>query len=254
MILRRLGNKKKLMPKLIKRFPAHKIWIEPFFGSGSAFFYKPKAKYNIVNDLDSDVYNLFQVVMNQKKELEKAFYIMPIHSDLLEYWKQNKETDPVKKALRFLFLSNIPNPVNGGIKQRMQVNDKKIFFENIDKTYEAINDIVFINNDFRKFFEYLYWNERRPNELKTSFIYADPPYLNTTDNYSHRFTKQDSIDLFDCLEKTGCKFAMSEFNNPFIIEQANKRKLNIITIGKRQNLKNRRTEILITNYKNLTLF
>ncbi len=43
---------------------------------------------------------------------------------------------------------------------------------------------------------------------------------------------------------------MSEFDNPFIIEQANERGLNINIIGERQNLKNRRTEILVTNYSN----
>ena len=106
MILRRLGNKKKIAHKIIEYFPDHKIYIEPFFGAGGMFFQKPKAKYNIVNDLDSDVFNLFQVVMNHKEELEKAFYIMPIHSDLLDYWKKNLETDPIKKALRFLLLSN----------------------------------------------------------------------------------------------------------------------------------------------------
>ena len=106
MILRRLGNKKKLAKKLQAYFPPHKIYIEPFFGAGGMFFNKPKAKYNIVNDLDSDVFNLFQVVMNQKEELDEAFYMMPIHSDLLEYWKKNKETEPIKKALRFLLMSN----------------------------------------------------------------------------------------------------------------------------------------------------
>ena len=54
-------------------------------------FNKPKVTYNIINDLDSDVFNLFQVIMNQKEELEKAFYLMPIHSDLLDYWKKNNE-------------------------------------------------------------------------------------------------------------------------------------------------------------------
>jgi DNA adenine methylase len=107
MILRRLGNKKKIAKEIQKYFPEHKIYIEPFFGAGGMFFNKPKAKYNIVNDLDSDVFNLFQVVMNEKEELERAFYMMPIHSDLLNYWKQNKETEPIKKALRFLFLSNL---------------------------------------------------------------------------------------------------------------------------------------------------
>jgi DNA adenine methylase len=103
MILRRLGNKKKIATKIQAHFPPHKIYIEPFFGAGGMFFNKPKAKYNIVNDLDSDVFNLFQVVMNQRDELEKAFKMMPIHSDLLDYWKKHTETEPIKKALRFYF-------------------------------------------------------------------------------------------------------------------------------------------------------
>jgi len=58
------------------------------------------------------------------------------------------------------------------------------------------------------------------------------------------------LDLFDVLIEKGYKFAMSEFNHPFILEQAKQRNLNVIIIGERQNLKNRRTEILVTNYKN----
>ena len=42
---------------------------------------------------------------------------------------------------------------------------------------------------------------------------------------------------------------MSEFDHPFILKQAKERNLNVIEIGERQNLKNRRTEILVTNYK-----
>ena len=102
MILRRLGNKKKLTHKIIPHFPSHTVFLEPFFGAGGMFFYKPKVKYNIVNDLDSDVFNLFQVVINQKDELERMLEIMPIHSDLMKYWNKNNETDPIKKAIRFL--------------------------------------------------------------------------------------------------------------------------------------------------------
>lgn len=55
---------------------------------------------------------------------------------------------------------------------------------------------------------------------------------------------------FECgLEETGCKFAYSEFDHPFILQQAKERNLNVIRIGERQNLKNRRIEILVTNYK-----
>ena len=50
MILRRLGNKQAIAQDIIKYFPAHKIYVEPFFGAGGMFFQKPKAKFNMVND------------------------------------------------------------------------------------------------------------------------------------------------------------------------------------------------------------
>jgi DNA adenine methylase len=251
MILRRLGNKKKIADKIQAHFPPHKIYIEPFFGAGGMFFNKPKAKYNIVNDLDSDVFNLFQVVMNQKEELEKAFYMMPIHSDLLDYWKEHEETEPIKKALRFLFLSNFTylgkmgTLCFGGSRVQGKIN----FILLIESTFNYLFDVQFNNCDFKKF---LIDQSLREKEPKETLIYCDSPYLSTVDTYSDSdtWTEQDSLDLFDCLEATGCKFAMSEFDHPFILEQAKERGLNVIIIGERQNLKNRRVEILVTNYEN----
>jgi len=253
MILRRLGNKKKIAKKLQTYFPEHKIYIEPFFGAGGMFFNKPKAKYNIVNDLDSDVFNLFQVVMNQKEELERAFYIMPIHSDLLDYWKKNKEVEPIKKAIRFLFLSNFTFLGKQDTLFNGAENPKNQLFKNINLTFDLLENVQFFNKDFRKFLSLL-----RAKNHKQTFIYSDPPYLQTVDTYtdSDTWTTKDSSDLFDSLQNTGCKFAYSEFDHPFILQQAKERNLNVHIIGERQNLKNRRVEILVTNYKlnQLTLF
>jgi DNA adenine methylase len=256
MILRRLGNKKKISDEIQKYFPPHKIYIEPFFGAGGMFFNKPKAKYNIVNDLDSDVFNLFQVVINQKEELEKAFYMMPIHSDLLNYWKKNNETEPIKKALRFLFLSNfLLFGNNGSLRHGASGGNKSIgskisILEDLKPTFDYLFGIDFKNWDFRKFIDKLSFINDGRNDQEKTFIYNDPPYLGTSDNYSSSFSEQDSEDLFNCLETSKCKFAMSEFDNPFILYQAKQRGLNVIIIGERQNIKNRRTEILVTNYKN----
>jgi DNA adenine methylase len=250
MILRRLGNKSAIADKIIPYFPAHKIYIEPFFGAGGMFFNKPKAKYNIVNDLDSDVFNLFQVVSNQKDELEQQFKMMPIHSDLLEYWKENKETEPIKKALRFLFMSNITFMGTGNSIKFGTENPKNTIYDYLNESFDFIHDVQFMNKDFRVFFDGI-----QIREADTTFIYCDPPYLGTLDNYSDSFTELDSSDLFDTLDSTGCKYAMSEFDHPFILQQAKERKLNVHIIGERQNLKNRRTEILVTNYLNApTLF
>lgn len=250
MILRRVGNKKKIAKEIIKHFPKHKTYIEPFFGAGGMFFNKPKAKYNIVNDLDSDVFNLFQVVMNQKEELEKAFYMMPIHSDLLDYWKVNLETDPIKKALRFLFLSNFTFLGKQGDLKTSFGNDKQLFYDNINASFDTLENVKFANCDFKRFLE-KYISFRGPKEKEDSFIYNDSPYLDTVSNYENKdWNEKDSFELFDVNGKTGCKYAMSEFDHPFILEQAKERNLNVIIIGERQNLKNRRVEILVTNYEN----
>jgi len=248
MILRRLGNKSQIATEIQKYFPQHKFYIEPFFGAGGMFFNKPKVKFNIVNDLDSDVFNLFQVVRNNKAELEEQMRIMPIHSDLLNYWKKTTETDPIKRALRFVFLSNFTFMGSGASLAIGDKNTKDIFYENLNKTTAFITDVQFANYDFRKFIKSL----DRPinaNGADSCFIYCDPPYLDTDDNYSNSFVEQDASDLFDCLVETGCKFAYSEFDNEFILNQAKERGLNVIIIGERKNLKNRRTEILITNYE-----
>ena len=252
MILRRLGNKQAIAKDIIKYFPEHRFYIEPFFGAGGMFFNKPKAKYNIVNDLDSDVFNLFQVVINKKVKLYESLKLMPLHSDLLKYWKLNIETEPIKKAMRFLFLSNLTYLGKGDtVKFGLGENSKKIMINNLQATFDLLEDVMFINKDFRKFFKSY---QIRADVMKENvFIYCDPPYLGTNNNYSNSFTEQDSIDLFDCLQETKCKFAMSEFNNEFILNQAKERGLNIVLIGERKNLKNIKTEILITNYENTQL-
>jgi len=247
MILRRIGNKSKIAEDIITYFPEHKIYVEPFFGAGGMFFNKPKANYNILNDLDSDVFNLFQVVQNNKQEFEEAIYKMPIHSGLLNYWKTNEETKPIQKAIRFILISNMTWMGIGDKIHLSLKNHKKPIFEALEKTEKLISDVQFANYDFKEFINSISF--RNDEEKKSTLIYCDPPYLGTNDNYSNSFTEQDSIDLFDILQATGCKFAMSEFDNEFILNQAKERYLNIIIIGERKNLKNRRTEILITNYE-----
>jgi DNA adenine methylase len=246
MILRRMGNKSKIAKEIQKHFPKHTMYIEPFFGAGGMFFNKPKVKYNIVNDFDNDVFNLFQVVTLQKDELKKQMEILPVHNAFLEHWKKHKEEESIRQALRFIFLSNFTYMGAGASMCFGTENPKSIFQKRIDKTFELIKDVQFSNKDFRDFFKQL-----RDKNANNGFIYCDPPYLGTDDNYSNSFNENDSKDLFDCLEKSKFKFAMSEFDHPFILEQAKERNLNVIIIGERGNLKNFRTEILVTNYQNM---
>lgn len=252
-LLRRLGNKSKIAKDVQAHFPHHKQYIELFFGAGGMFFNKPKAKYNIVNDKDSEVYNLFCIVQERREELREAIKTMPIHVDLWNHWRQHTEADPIRRAIRFLFLSNYgymgkPETLRFGAN-----NTSQILLDSLNSTWEHLFQVYFTNCDFRDFFRQVSFKDDK--EKEDTLVYADPPYLDTDNNYGDlhsksKWTEEDAFDLFEVLQTWGGKFAISEFNCPFILSEAESRNLNVIYIGERINMKNRRTEILVTNYQN----
>ena len=107
MILTRPGNKRRIAQSILPHFPEHDLYIELFFGAGGMFFSKPKARHNIVNDYDSEVYNLFKVIVDRKTELAEFWQIMPLHEDLWKYWKAYPESDPIRKAADGFWYKNI---------------------------------------------------------------------------------------------------------------------------------------------------
>jgi DNA adenine methylase len=241
-MLNRLGNKSQLAKDIQSYFPSHACYIELFFGAGGMFFNKPAAKNSILNDLDNDVYNFWTVLRNSPKELKQEITLLPIHNNIWKEYKGKDIQDPVLKAALFLMYSNF-GYMGKSDTLHTQQNTKKIILEKFEKTVKQIENCLFMKEDFRDVLGKISFRK----DSKSTFIYADPPYLETA-QYEVKFTKKDTTDLFSLLVKSGIKFAISEFNHPFILKLAKKHKLNVIVIGERQTLKNRNTEILITNY------
>jgi DNA adenine methylase len=243
-LLRRLGNKQAVAKKILPYFPPHDIYIEPFFGAGGMFFNKPRAKHNFLNDNDDEVFNLYMVVLEERERLKFELSRMPVHQSLWKHWKTNIPNDRVLKAVRFLFYSNFG--VMGGdnamrLEDRMPKNGVLQELQGIDMV-----NCTFWGDDFEPFLRAI-----RSDIMDSCFTYCDPPYLNTSHNYQEgdAWNKSELARLFDVLEWRGCKFAVSEFDNPTVIEMARYRGLQVHIIGERQNMKNRRVEILITNYE-----
>lgn len=250
MILRRNGNKSQLAAKILPHFPVHKIYVEPFFGAGGMFFNKPKVKYNFLNDIDNDVFNLFMVVKNHKDELYHRIDQMPIHASLMKYWKKQQEIDPIWKAVRFLFISNFTYLSKGYNIKFTADNSKQILLDRIEPTFKYMADAKFMCVDFRQVLKQISFHDKMQLCSRgDSFIYSDAPYLGTDGWYTHNSNEiEDVTDHMNLLVDSDIRFGMSEFDNEIIMDMATERKLNIITIGERRNLKNRRTEILITNF------
>ena len=248
MILTRFGNKRRLVSKLEPLFPAHKMRIELFFGAGGSYFYLPKPKYAVLNDLDDDVTNLYLTLLNDTDELIRQIELLPTTTGLIEYWKKTPERDPVKKAIRFLMLSNFTYLGKGDTLRLGLDNAKQTLINNIEPTLKHLSGAKITSLDFREVLGKVSFSKGL-NDRKNCFVYLDPVYLDTEYPYKvPKWSKEDSYDCLLILRDCGIKAAMSEFAHPFILKEAKNMGLNIITLGERGNIKNRKTEILITNY------
>lgn len=252
MILNRVGNKQLIAKEIIKYFPEHEIYVEVFFGAGGIFFNKELAKKSFLNDLDDEVFNLYQVVLNHKEEFRSQWDNLLLHGSLFEYWKKNKEEDPIRKAVRFIFLSNfsfIGNMACFKLNINTSFYDKEKILNLLDETYNKLKKCYFHNKDIVKFLNSLCFISNR--EKEKTLIYLDPPYINTDNNYKQdKFTKDKFIEMLETIINMNVKFAISEFNNQFVIDECKLRGLNIISVCNRLNNQNKTNveELLITNY------
>lgn len=89
-ILKYPGAKNRLAEWIVSFIPEHKVYLEPYFGSGAVFFNKPISKIETINDLDGEVYNLFKVIREFPDELAKYTEMTPYCRDEYEMAYQKK--------------------------------------------------------------------------------------------------------------------------------------------------------------------
>ncbi len=61
-VLRYPGSKWRIAKKLCDLIPDHHSYLEPYLGSGAVLFTKPPSDIETINDLDTEVVNLFQCI------------------------------------------------------------------------------------------------------------------------------------------------------------------------------------------------
>lgn len=245
-LLRRLGNKQGIFHKILPYFPPHDIYVEPFFGAGGAFFNKPRAKHNFLNDNDREVFNLYMVCLEERERLKYELARMPVHQALWEHWKDNIPEDRVLRAVRFLLYSNFGYMGMNASLCMIDRDPKAMALEELERL--DFGEVKFGCSDFEPFLRSICIDSPE-KAMNSCFCYADPPYLEDGDKRAYTpFTEAELGRLMDVLHWRGCKYAISEFDNPVVMEMAKARGLQVHVIGERSNMKNRRTEILITNY------
>jgi DNA adenine methylase len=97
--LRYYGGKWKIGPWIIRHFPEHYCYVEPFGGAASVLMRKAPSRIEVYNDLAGDVVNFFRVLRHWPRELIRAIELTPFSREEFELSMQPVE-EPLERARR----------------------------------------------------------------------------------------------------------------------------------------------------------
>ena len=78
------GSKWNIAKKLVELIPPHHSYVEPYFGSGAVLFSKEPSHIETINDLDSDVVNLFRCIREDPEQLARIVMTTPYSREAYE--------------------------------------------------------------------------------------------------------------------------------------------------------------------------
>lgn len=102
-VIRYHGGKFRMAPWVMKHFPPHRIYVEPFGGAAGVLMQKPRAFSEVYNDLDDEMANLFRVMQDAglRRQLTELLVFTPYaRAEFEAAWKPS--TDPIERARRLV--------------------------------------------------------------------------------------------------------------------------------------------------------
>ncbi len=216
---------------IIKHFPEHQVYVEPYGGAASVLLRKPRSQHEVYNDLNQELVNFFRVVRNPQtaRKLIAALKTTPFSRTEFNL-SYCKATTPIERARRLVVRSFMGFSGTGSSRKsrtgfQWQVSKNRHsaalgwinYPQSLSKVVERLRGVII---------------ERKPalaviqayNDANTLF-YVDPPYLWDTrckgakyTGYKHEMSNQDHEQLLNQLRKTKAAVVLSGYDNPMYNE------------------------------------
>ena len=212
-----VGAKTKLLDLILREFPPHDTYTEPFGGSGVVLLNKAPAKLEVFNDLDDAVVNFFEVVRDRVDDFKKVLDLTPYsrgeHDRCVR--KINK-CDGLEKARAFYM--GIQSSFNGRFGNTFSVSANpnknparkfRTYRDRLHAVAERLRHVVFENCDGLDVIQ-MY-------DRPTTLHYLDPTYLKDslgkTDPYRFMMEDRQHVKLVEALLTVKGKVILSGFED-----------------------------------------
>ena len=223
-VLKYPGSKWNIATQIVNLVPKHHSYVEPYFGSGAVLFNKPESAIETVNDLDSDVINLFRCIQKDSERLARIVMTTPFSREVYDKEFEIPDSavciDPYERAASFLIRcwqghGFRTNGYKVGWKNDVQGRESMYALWN---WYRLPEWVIEIAERLRKV-----QIENRPAlevikrfDYENVFMYIDPPYLlgsRTGKQYKHEMTDKDHVELLETLLQSKAKIMISGYES-----------------------------------------
>lgn len=205
--LRWKGGKHGLRQEIVSLIPKHIVYVEVFMGAGWVFYYKPKSKVEVINDINGDLMNFYRCVKNNFDELVASFewdlYSRELFDSVID--ARNTSKTDIQKAHDFFienrshFGANMDRDYNWGYSRTTTTNGCHFNFDNFKEfilpAYKRLAKVFIENDTFDKILSRY--------DSEDTFFFCDPPYFQTEGYNKTTFGNEEYILLKNML--TECK-------------------------------------------------
>lgn len=216
------GGKWRLASWIIKQFPPHIAYVEPFAGGANVLFSKQPSTIEIINDLNDEVINFFEVLRNQPEFLMLQLTLTPFSRKELEK-AYEPTSDPVEKARRYYIRTRQGFGMGASSTfrdtgWRFQANNNRGTslireWNNLDSLWGAAMRLKQVQVEKDDALAVIQRFDR-----PTTLFYVDPPYLKSTRSgrelYSHEMSDDQHIALADVLHSVEGMVLLSGYASP----------------------------------------
>lgn len=224
-VLKYPGSKWNIASQIVDLIPKHHSYVEPFFGSGAVLFNKAPSPIETINDLDSDVVNLFKCIQQDSERLARLVMTTPfsreVYDNQFDSLNENKQyISNYQKAAEFLikcwqghgFRTNGPKV---GWKNDVVGRERAYALWNWYRLPEWIIDIAerlrMVQIENRPALEVI-----KRFDYENVFMYIDPPYLlgtRTGKQYKHEMNDADHVELLEQIMQSKAKIMISGYQS-----------------------------------------
>jgi DNA adenine methylase len=206
---------------IIAHLPKHRMYVEPYVGSGAIFFNKAQAELEVINDLNKSIVNLFSVIRRRGLELAAQIELTPwarAEYEMVErdYYGTGDELEDARRFLvrcwqahgtRLSYTSGWRHKgVHGGSGDTVELWNKLP-----TRILAVIERLKHVEIECRPALDIIA-RYNAPDVL----LYCDPPYPLALRNgafYAHEMTDSDHEALLEILEAHRGMVALSGYAN-----------------------------------------